>query len=93
MVKGHNVRFIINLKSLTIHHEFITFHIHDGYRSIGENRMNNVRSVPLVLQFPLSDSFKPRIVEEDLISFFEFLFFNLLSCHLLILSLYMLAFS
>jgi hypothetical protein len=52
----------------------ITFHIHDGYRSIGEHRMNNVRSVPLALQFPLSEGFKPGIVEEDLISLFEFLF-------------------
>jgi hypothetical protein len=25
----------------------ITFHIHDGYRSIGEHQMNNVRSIPL----------------------------------------------
>jgi hypothetical protein len=74
----------------------ITFHIHDGYRSIGEHRMNNVRSVPLALQFPLSEGFKPRIVEEDLISFSPSLnsfFFNLLSYHLLILYLYMLAFS
>jgi hypothetical protein len=67
---------------LTIHHELITFHIHDGYRSIGEHRMNNVRSVPLALQFSLSEGFKPRIVVEDLISFFEFFFFNLLSYHL-----------
>jgi hypothetical protein len=52
----------------------ITFHINDGYRSIGERRMNNVRSVPLALQIPLSEGFKPRIVEEDLISFLEFLF-------------------
>jgi hypothetical protein len=59
---------------LTIHHELITFHIHDGYRSIGEHRMNNVRSVPLALLFPLFEGFKPRIVEEDLISFSEFLF-------------------
>jgi hypothetical protein len=51
----------------------ITFHIHDDYRSIGKHRMNNVRSIPLALQFPLSADFKPRIVEEDLISFFEFL--------------------
>jgi hypothetical protein len=48
----------------------ITFHIHDGYLSNGEHRMNNVRSVPLALQFTLSEGFKPRIVEEDLISFF-----------------------
>jgi hypothetical protein len=51
----------------------ITFHIHDGYHSIGEQRVNNVRFVPFALQFPLSEGFKPRIVEEDLISFFEFL--------------------
>jgi hypothetical protein len=51
---------------LTIHHELITFHIHDGYRSIGEHRMKNVRSVPLALQFPLSKGFKPRIIEDDL---------------------------
>jgi hypothetical protein len=38
MVKRHNVRFVLNLKPLTIHHELITFHIHDGYRSIGEHR-------------------------------------------------------
>jgi hypothetical protein len=63
MVKGHNVRFVINLKSLTIHHELIIFHIHDGCCSIGEHRMNNVRSIPLALQFPLSGSFKPRIIE------------------------------
>jgi hypothetical protein len=49
MVKRHNVGFIVNLKPLTIHHELITFHIHDSYRSIGEHRMNNVRSVPLAL--------------------------------------------
>jgi hypothetical protein len=30
--------------------------------------------MPLALQFPLSEDFKPRIVEEDLSSFFEFLF-------------------
>jgi hypothetical protein len=35
--------------------------------------MNNVRSVPLALQFPLSEGFKPQIVEEDLISFKFFL--------------------
>jgi hypothetical protein len=34
MVKRHNVGFVINLKSLTIHCELITFHIHDGYHSI-----------------------------------------------------------
>jgi hypothetical protein len=39
------------------------------------------------LQFPLSEGFKPRIVEEDLTSFFEFLFLQPLSYHLLILSL------
>jgi hypothetical protein len=55
--------------------------------------MNNLRSVPLALQFPLSEGFKPRIVEEDLISFFKLFLFNLLSYHLLILSFYMLAFS
>jgi hypothetical protein len=37
----------------------ITFHIHDGYRSIGEHQMNNIRSAPLALQFPLSEGFKP----------------------------------
>jgi hypothetical protein len=37
----------------------ITFHIHDGYSSIGEHRMNNVRFVPLALQFPFSEGFKP----------------------------------
>jgi hypothetical protein len=73
MVKGHNIPLVINLKPLTIHHEFITFHIHDGYHSIGEHRMNNASSVPLALQFPLFEGFKPRNVEDDLISFFEFL--------------------
>jgi hypothetical protein len=34
MVKGHNVGFIINLKSLTIHHELITSHIHDSNHSL-----------------------------------------------------------
>jgi hypothetical protein len=34
---------------LTIHHELINFHMHDGYRSIGEHLMNNVRSVALAL--------------------------------------------
>jgi hypothetical protein len=34
---------------LIIHHELITFHIHNGYRSIGEHRMHNVRSTPLAL--------------------------------------------
>jgi hypothetical protein len=24
----------------------ITFHIHNGYRSVGEHRMRNIRSVP-----------------------------------------------
>jgi hypothetical protein len=43
---------------LTIHHELITFHIHDGNRSIGEHRMKNVRSIPLALQFPFSESFE-----------------------------------
>jgi hypothetical protein len=28
--------------------------------------MHNIRSVPLALQFPLSEGFKSRIVEEDL---------------------------
>jgi hypothetical protein len=37
MVKGHNVGFVVNLKLLTIHHELITFHIHNGYRSVGEH--------------------------------------------------------
>jgi hypothetical protein len=31
VLKGYNVKFVINLKPLTIHHELITFHIHDGY--------------------------------------------------------------
>jgi hypothetical protein len=35
----------------------ITFHIHNGYRSVGEHRMNNIRFVPLALQFPLSEGF------------------------------------
>jgi hypothetical protein len=91
MVKGHNVGFVVNLKPLAIHHKLIAFYIHNGYRSIGEHLMHNIRSVPLALQFPLSEGFKPRIVEEDLISFFKLFFFNLLSYHLLILSLYMLA--
>jgi hypothetical protein len=72
MVKRHNFKFVVNRKPLTIHHELITFHIHDGYRPIGEHRMNNVRSIPLALQFPLSEGFESRIVEEDLISFFKF---------------------
>jgi hypothetical protein len=71
MVKGHNVGFIVNLKPLTIDLELITFYIHNGYRSVREHRMNNVRSVPLASQFPLSEGFKPRIIEEDLISFFK----------------------
>jgi hypothetical protein len=33
--------------------------------------MNNIKSVPLALQFPLFEGFEPRIVEEDLISFFK----------------------
>jgi hypothetical protein len=49
----------------------ITFHIHNDYRSVGEHQMHNIRSVPLALQFLLSEGFKPRIVEEDLISFFK----------------------
>jgi hypothetical protein len=48
MVEGYNVRLVINLKPLTIHHEVIPFYIHDGYRCIGEHQMNNVRSIPLV---------------------------------------------
>jgi hypothetical protein len=69
MVKGHNVGFVVNLKPLTIHHKLIAFYIHNGYCSVGEDQMHNIRSVPLALQFPLSEGFKPRIVEEDLISF------------------------
>jgi hypothetical protein len=61
---------------LTIHHELITFHIHNGYRSVGEHRMHSIRSVPLALQFPLSEGFKPRIVEEDLISFLKLFLFQ-----------------
>jgi hypothetical protein len=79
MVKRHNVGFVVNIKPLTIHHELITFHIHNGYCSVGEHRMNNVRSVLLALQYPLSEGFKPRIVEEDLISFFKLLFSTF--CH------------
>jgi hypothetical protein len=45
------------------------------------------------LQFPLSEDFKPRIVGEDLISFFEFLLLQSFIIPPLILSLYMLAFS
>jgi hypothetical protein len=52
----------------------ITFHIHNGYRSVGEHRMHNIRSVPLAFQFSLSEGFKPRIVEEDFISFFKLFF-------------------
>jgi hypothetical protein len=37
VVKGHNAGFIVNLKPLTIHHELIAFHIHNGYRSVGEH--------------------------------------------------------
>jgi hypothetical protein len=59
LVKGHNVGFVVNLKTLTIHHELIAFHIHNSYRSVGAHRMNNIRSVPLALQFPLSEGFKP----------------------------------
>jgi hypothetical protein len=33
MVKGHNVGFVVNLKSLTIHHKLIAFYNHNGYRS------------------------------------------------------------
>jgi hypothetical protein len=53
----------------------IVFHIHNGYRSVGEHRMHNIRSVQLVLQFPLSEGLKPRIVEEDLISLFKLFIF------------------
>jgi hypothetical protein len=74
MVKGHDVGFVVNLKPLTIHHKLIAVYIHNGYRSVGERRMHNIRSVPFALQFPLSEGFKPRIVEEDLISFFKFFF-------------------
>jgi hypothetical protein len=63
VVKGHNFGFVVNLKPFTIHHELITFHIHNGYLSIGEHRMYNIRSVPLALQLPLSEGFKPLIVE------------------------------
>jgi hypothetical protein len=52
----------------------IAFHIHNGYCSVGEHRMHNIRSVPFALQFPLSEGFKPRILEEDLISFFKLFF-------------------
>jgi hypothetical protein len=76
MVKGHNVGFVVNLKSLTIHHKLITFYIHNGYGSVGEHRMHNIRSVPLSLQFPFFEGFKPRIVEEDLISFFGLFLFQ-----------------
>jgi hypothetical protein len=68
MVKGHDIRFQIHLESLTINHELISFHIHDGNYSGGEYRMNNIRCIPLALQFPLSESFKSLIIEEDLIS-------------------------
>jgi hypothetical protein len=62
---------------LTIHHKFIAFHIHNGYRPVGEHQIHNIRSVP---QFPFSEGFKPRIVEEDLISFFK-LFLSLTFYH------------
>jgi hypothetical protein len=59
MLKGHNVWFIVNLTPLAIHHKLIAFYIHNGYRSVGEHRMHNIMSVPLALQFPLSEGFKP----------------------------------
>jgi hypothetical protein len=37
VVKGLNVGFVVNLKPLTLHHKLVTFHIHDGYRSVGEH--------------------------------------------------------
>jgi hypothetical protein len=43
--------------------------------------MNNVRSIPLSLQFPLSESFESRIIE-DLSPSLNSFFFNLLSYHL-----------
>jgi hypothetical protein len=42
--------------------------------------MNNVRSIPLALQFPLSEGFKPQIVEEGLISLFKIFSFSTF-CH------------
>jgi hypothetical protein len=54
---------------LSIHHELISFHIHDGNRSFGEHQMNNVRPIPLALQFPLSKNFESRIIMGDIISF------------------------
>jgi hypothetical protein len=45
------------------------------------------------LQFPFPEGFKPQIVQDDLISFFEFLFLQSFIVLLLILSLYMLAYS
>jgi hypothetical protein len=35
--------------------------------------MNNVRSIPLALKFPISESFESRIIEEDFISFLKLL--------------------
>jgi hypothetical protein len=35
IVKGHDIRFGIYLEPLTIHHELISFCIHDCNRSIG----------------------------------------------------------
>jgi hypothetical protein len=65
----------------------IAFYIHNGYRSVGEHRMHNIRFAPLALQFPLSEGFKPRIVEEDLISFFKlFLFQSFICLHFHMLS-------
>jgi hypothetical protein len=57
MVKGHDVGFVVNLKPLTVHHKLIAVYIHNGYRSVGEHRMHNIRSVPFALQFPLSEGF------------------------------------
>jgi hypothetical protein len=61
VVKGHNVGFVVNLKPLTIHHKLIAFYIHNGYRSVGEHRMHNIRSVPLALQFPF-----PKVLNLEL---------------------------
>jgi hypothetical protein len=61
MVKGHNVGFVVNLMSLTIHHKLITLYIHNDYRSVGEHRVNNIRSVPLAFNFPF-----PKILNLEL---------------------------
>jgi hypothetical protein len=37
MMKGHNIGFVVNLKSLTIHHKLIAVYIHNGYRSVREH--------------------------------------------------------